>query len=294
MISFSLTQFVDGAFVLLVATTAVKCLLHTRDRDERGSRWSVELRELEQALRGLITEAGDASSKLDRSLLQRKTDLENLLKKLNQEELKAKKRLAGSSNAQGKAPVNSLNSELDLPNESWLSCTKPQDSLSDLIEATTDRVSLSNNPKARTLAAKLAQLNDAEEMLTEEEEATYKQLNILDKSAYRIARRLLSSGTEIHVVARKLEMTVGEVRMLERLMRQESQTSEQNALNTIKPEEKIPSTKIIRSEAKPAAEQKLSVQRSLNSSAKGSGETGSRGSYDRNLESQIERQVTVL
>ena len=65
------------------------------------------------------------------------------------------------------------------------------------------------------------QLEAAEALQDEVERETYEQLSIVDPTAYRIARRLLAAGKEIHVVARKLDLPVSEVRLLDRLMRHE-------------------------------------------------------------------------
>lgn len=70
----------------------------------------------------------------------------------------------------------------------------------------------------QTLAS---QLEAAEALQDEVERETYEQLSIVDPTAYRIARRLLAAGKEIHVVARKLDLPVSEVRLLDRLMRHE-------------------------------------------------------------------------
>lgn len=84
----------------------------------------------------------------------------------------------------------------------------------------------------------------------EAERATYERLSIVDPGAYRIARRLLAAGKEIHVVARKLELPVSEVRLLDRLMRQEKKEHEH-----VEAEEELPVTHIVRTrDANGAAE----------------------------------------
>jgi hypothetical protein len=94
------------------------------------------------------------------------------------------------------------------------------------------------------------------------EQETFQQMSIMDPTAYKIARRLLAGGTEIHVVARKLELPLSEVRLLDRLMRQEAHdaaapdagtTASAPAATNYKPTEVVPSSKIVRS--KPLATQ---------------------------------------
>lgn len=103
--------------------------------------------------------------------------------------------------------------------------------LDQLIELQEDHVSLSSRPAQRAipapkasakkpnisdLARKLAQLNQERDA-----EAVTPAPAGIDPTAYRVARRLLASGREIHVVARKLELPIAEVRMIERMMRLE-------------------------------------------------------------------------
>jgi hypothetical protein len=68
-----------------------------------------------------------------------------------------------------------------------------------------------------------------------------------DPIAYRIARRLLSQGIEIHVVARKLDLPVSEIRMLDRLMLDEAEASERRPA-VYRRVEPIPERKIVRSQ----------------------------------------------
>jgi len=107
----------------------------------------------------------------------------------------------------------------------------------------------------RSLAAQIEAIRSAAQEETDlQAERTFKQLNIMDPTAYRIARRLLASGGEIHVVARKLDLPVSEVRLLDRLMREET-TKDGKGEPPHRQTEIVPANKIVRSEQKrkPAA-----------------------------------------
>lgn len=73
-------------------------------------------------------------------------------------------------------------------------------------------------------------ISSEEEELDEDEilaQQTFEQTSIMDLVTYRIARRLLDSGKELHVVARKVDMPVSEIRLLDNLMRQEKKIKEE-------------------------------------------------------------------
>lgn len=87
--------------------------------------------------------------------------------------------------------------------------------------------------------------NQPEPSVEEEDDEIFSRLSIMDKTAYKIARRLLAAGAEIHVVARKLDLPVSEIRLLDRLMREhgEAKIKETEAGPNYKPTETIPRKK---------------------------------------------------
>lgn len=244
-------SIIDIGFVGFVTFTCFTALGRDGSSGEhRKERWRAELKELEESLKGLIREAGQASASLDRSLLQRKRELESLLRKLEEKE----------RNGSSKISSSILDDE-ELPNSTWVrgvsdeaalpktSAPIPQVAqrggakksetaeLEALITSAHDTVSVSPQlkaspepaPKNTVSNSALSSLAQQIELINEEEElenATYELTSIMDRGTYRIARRLLNEGKELDIVARKLELPVSEVRLLERLMRQEKLNQE--------------------------------------------------------------------
>ena len=68
---------------------------------------------------------------------------------------------------------------------------------------------------------------------------TFDKTSIMDKTTYLIARRLLLEGKELHVVARKLELPVSEIRLLDRLIRAEQGGEEEPELELSDSQPKI-------------------------------------------------------
>ncbi len=258
----------DIGLLLLLAFGAFQFFSTRRGTVSDGSRaiWKQELQTLEESLRELIGEAGAASRNLDRNLLQRKRELENLLKELDSSE----QRLSSS-------PASNATAE-DLPNDTWAESTaapvketprkqaktpppaatgygaggipkkpkpakevSPQDALQSIVSSAGGTMALSQqvtrevlrqqaqkrgaNDKehaaSQELADKMAEANERVE-LDESERLTFESTSIMDPVTYKIARRLLTSGKEIHIVARKLELPVSEIRLLDRLIRRET------------------------------------------------------------------------
>ena len=261
--SINAQSLVDIGFVLLVTIACARSLFRDSDAAEhRRHAWRRELLELEETLRSLIVEAGSASGRLDRSLLQRKHELENLLKKLDDKEQGQTARMRGEPEFVAQAQASSREAA-ELPNETWHKPpqrqsqaqasrnTAPQhgktkrppvtaermgrSGLEDLVEAAQDSIALSSAvSKSATAAEKPTgpqTLNEEIEMIKNDptEGATFSRTSIIDPSTYRIARRLILEGKEIHVVARKLDLPLAEVRNLDRLIRQEGQHTKANA-----------------------------------------------------------------
>ena len=267
-----INSLIDIGFIVLVMVAVARNFIGAGDNQVSGNRdtWKRELKDLEETLRELIQEAGAASRNLDRNLLQRKRELESLLKSLDEKEQRSTS-----------AAVAPQSAEYDLPNESWTVGTEsevpeipevPQEpkrtmpkpiptaygagglprrtvarkpdtvskSVQNIVSKANDTVSLSQQVTKEVLrqqAARRKETGTENEMtdalakrldeseskgtLNSVEKDTFQSTSIMDPATYKIARRLLASGKEIHVVARKVEMPVSEIRLLDRLMRQE-------------------------------------------------------------------------
>jgi hypothetical protein len=247
-------SLIDIGLILLVTFACAKSLFRDNGTGEaRRGAWKSELKELEASLRGLIQEAGAASRNFDRSLLARKRELESLLKELDEKGIP-------STEATEAIPRSAAAPSQELPNSSWAE-TSPSPKaytpagtassgssvesplrnagLEQLIEKADDTLSLSqqvtkevlrqqtNKRKqlgkgglAASLAEKLAESNSENE-LDALEQATFEGTSIMDQATYKNVRRLLRSGKELHVVARKVELPVSEIRLLDRLIREE-------------------------------------------------------------------------
>lgn len=214
-----LQAVVDIGFMGLVSFVCFQSLLRVKDD---GSARKAELLQLEHALKELIEEASAASMQLDRSLSRRKAELERLLERLPSEEslqLNTKPHRASE-------PKHGID---DLPNETWMERPRnknPQQSASGLERLAAqkqDTVTLSSRQ----------QEEDKKELLEGFEESA-----IIDPVAYKIACRLLREGKEIHVVARKLELPVSEVRAIDTRIRK-SAPSLQEQVDVVVGEQRI-------------------------------------------------------
>lgn len=347
----NLNSVVDVGFVLLVSAVCVRSLTGSSSEAERiAARWREELRELERALRELITEAGSASSSLDRRLLRRKTELETLLKKIEDNQqmpvgTPALNKASIAQKARAEAPRNETQWELgsspEFPNESWVESAAEVEeeyeieeteaefdsdlgSLAELVESASDTIELSTKiekstmvtrqakpaaraaapakvtPSATAASALAAQIEKVQADQQEQEERvaqeTFKRLSIMDPTAYRIARRLLADGTEIHVVARKLDLPVSEIRLLDKLMREETaqRARELEVGPNYKPTEIVPAKKIVRSTArkKPTGlRSSLDIQKEVTSASPATRTAAPARTIEQSLEESIEIDV---
>lgn len=239
-------NIIDCAFPLFVAALCIRCWLLTKVLSgNKAQAWQEELKAVEESIKGLITKATTASNNLDRTLIIRKRELETLLQKLEQNSkhgFSTKKK----SSYQITAGTSSENLLEDLPNQTWektksriltednkfasktqpwtlkheyIEPVKSKDRLIELAETEADQVSISrtSNPTLqRSLVNSIEIIN--EEQSTEK---LFSQLNFPDITTFNVARRLLKEGHEIHIVSRKLDVPVAEVRMLDSLMRNE-------------------------------------------------------------------------
>src|SRR5438552_2731156 len=96
--TFSFAHLVDIGFVIMVMAASWQSLSDATVK--RSRRFKQEFTDLEHTIKGLVTEAAEASAALDRSLLRRKQELETLLKQIQQAQEEA-------------APAQ------ELPNTSW-------------------------------------------------------------------------------------------------------------------------------------------------------------------------------
>ncbi|HQH27543.1 MAG TPA: hypothetical protein PLP17_09130 [Oligoflexia bacterium] len=164
---------------------------------------------------------------------------------------------AGPERPGRRRPASSIPAE-DLPNKTWEQPTKSLHragfaaeaknstpsvsaadadsfslgtSLDSLIKDRDDTVTLSaaaiqnniKNRKSANISAANSLLNEIEILRSDPVEGeAFSRTSIIDPATFHIARRLLKEGKEIHVVARKLELPVSEIRSLERMLRQEA------------------------------------------------------------------------
>ena len=266
------SQVVDLGFVALVSFVCIKNIFgNSADAaSRRAEAVRGDLRELESALRGLIGEASAASGNLDKSLNRRKSELEQLLKRIEGKAGSASELIAegqsGSAPAQSAAGSrgyknNNIPSDNqvddNLPNDTWTlgslesdSSDEAAQSLRDLIESSEDSVTLSSefeqfalkkHQQQQKRSAKPAEIKPAKpkaslgsslakrlEQVKTEQQAEYIP-SFIEPGAFRVAKRLLMSGQEIHVVARKLDLPLGDIRVIERLARGDWEETENNA-----------------------------------------------------------------
>lgn len=259
------SNLIDIGFTVFTTAICIKFLTQqTIDNERAISHWRKELRGLEQTIRALITEATTANNSLDRTLVKRKSDLEKLLHKLEKVE-------------------NKLDQTEELPNESWrrkeedvrLEHLAEEDpiELSFLAEDTRDSVSLStkhssslNTNSRRAVSAKTAPQaktqttkNLREQIETRKPNIKQEQIStsILEPVTLKVAKRMLAQGKEIHVVAKKLDLSVSQIRVLDRMLREQGMESEVGP--NFKKLEAIPATKIVRNKDQRREENKNSL-----------------------------------
>lgn len=245
----NLSTLIDIAFVGFVSFACWRSMRSAAEVPHAAAElWRNELKELEKVLRSLIDEAGTASAALDRRLARRKEEIEALLKRAEGVSSSTQSPRTPAKNPalarQRTAPPREtevLELEDDLPNESWGARAKRQarelseeDRIEQLVSRQRDTVQLSKPA--------------GDEELNAAQQRTFAQLSMTDPIAYKIARRLLSQGIEIHVVARKLDVPLSEIRVLDRLMREEV-TAEPELVESseyAKRVEPVPGSKIVR------------------------------------------------
>lgn len=244
--SIDFATLVDLGFVFLVAASALTALMRdTTSAEKRALRLSHELAGLETALRELIGEAAAASSSLDRNLLRRKQELEQLIVRC--ESILAEKHSSEQ--------VAETHTDPDFPNRSWIEerpkgvavkrksqtgtesywleelATETQDTADlnrrhdynetrvaqrEFVSAATANRRFTQQPLAREVEVVHHQEDRAERRFLEE---------FGDSVPHKIARRLLLSGKEIDVVAKKLNMPLAEIRAIDTIIRASGSTA---------------------------------------------------------------------
>jgi|GEM_PF-3041255 len=213
-----------------------------------------ELGRLQASIRSMIDEAKNAGLGLNEDLIKRKIELESLLRApLNSKGI--------PSSAEDK---NSF--EESLPNETWhlgyRNSRHPQQgrtsSKEDMRQSSGSKLERSHEKEISVVEERLSRVGHANEKASSYElsydnsppltraQDTDRELDLKrvridirkflrqdmheDRSvARRIAYRLLKGGEEIHIVARKLEMQLEDIRSLDRLVRRESTIENQMA-----------------------------------------------------------------
>lgn len=205
----NVSQLVDVGFVAFTVFTCGYALFGNKDNGEaRSKKWIAELSSLQDALRELIGEASAASGNLDRNLQKRKIELERLLQKID------------TAQRVNVKPVSRPREE-ELPNESWIMETaprrktapavSPESSRQEKIVKAANRLSPANSELAKRIEVLLDAKNKRPSTTDE----------VIDPAAYKVARRLLEAGKEIHVVARKVGLPIEEIRVLDSMIREE-------------------------------------------------------------------------
>lgn len=139
---------------------------------------------VESSISNLILEAKAASEGLNEALLERRSELECLLKRLDEKERVVQQEPQEFIRKEASKPRE------EFPNESWL---KPANKLQDLIEKTEDKVEVSSTGRT--------------------DERIAKRMGV-DLALIKVARRLLVNGQEDFKVAKKLGLSLHDIKQL--------------------------------------------------------------------------------
>lgn len=244
-LNIGMDQLADIGFGLLVIGICLKTLFTDRSAlSKQREVWKEELHTLEVSLKELIAEAGEASQVFDKRIQRRQSELESLLRRAERTVSEAKEittKLRDSTNSEGESEYP-LGDESDgIEDPPWAKMVDDSISLPPEVEASLmsararakkdftqvpDKTKSSRSNLAQPKRDVRTPLQRQIEMQTEEEvsdEHIFRQTSIVDPVAFRIAKRLLLEGKELHVVSRKLELPVSEIRHLDTLLRQDAQ-----------------------------------------------------------------------
>jgi hypothetical protein len=235
-----IADIADIGFVLLVVAACLRGLVASAEQSvvDDPARYE-ELRHVEAMLRELVAEAGAASANLDRQLLARKRELESLLGRLEAveqhvgESVQAVQNPNAARSSQAVKPAAAPQAvEEDLPNASWVAAPLPLEEeepfeLDALLSDTADTVSFSNDSELASPLADQIEVSDAANQtdirMSFGDREGESLLSQLDPIAVKVARRLIADGQEIHKIARKLDLPIAQVRVLDRLLRNQMQ-----------------------------------------------------------------------
>lgn len=224
-LNISWSQIADIGFLLVVTGISLRSLLVDRDAlQKQRALWKKELVDLEGSLRDLIGEATDASNVFDSKIQRRQRELESLLGSIET-------KVAQISNASTHFKV--VPTEQDRFDPPWARAMEEElpAHLRGRLENTNDRIQSREQVQSRAVsqqnsAKKEKSLREAIEIQQiEKDNYLFQQTNIVDPVSFKIAKRLLLEGKEIHVISRKLDIPVSEVRHLESLLRHNDATS---------------------------------------------------------------------
>jgi hypothetical protein len=236
-----LDQLVDIGFGLLVAGICIKTLFTDRNAlKKQRELWRQELGELENSLKSLITDASDASEIFDKNIRHRQKELAALLEKVEHVIQTSNTTAQSSDNSKETAPDSrSFTKNSSVEDPPWVHTQPEFLSVADKVQSSLEDASKRSSLRHKTLATQGKHQTQAEKIdktlalkhqieieKQEQEKADneiFQQTSIVDQVAFRIAKRLLLEGKELHVVARKLELPVSEIRHLDTLLREQAQ-----------------------------------------------------------------------
>lgn len=240
-------QLLDISFVVLVTACCWLSLSASSNRGENKTReWKNELEQLRRSLELLINEAGTASRNLDKNLAQRQEQLTELLARIE-----SSQRVAQAADlppaqphlSQPTVDSQSLNTQTsreaaaeavqefdpDTPNPSWERSEPRESTASDSAASLRQQIEVSKG-------------NDIESAKPQKREVIVKRKLSIDPLAERVAKRLLLRGQEIHIVARKLDLSLSVVRVLDKELREtnpEYRGGEEDDFQTLEPADEI-------------------------------------------------------
>ena len=221
--SFNIQAVIDIMFAIVVVAACFITMSQSSrgGSDRKNAKWRDELIELQSVLKELIENAGIASNNLDRRLLKRKEELEVLLQKIeDQQKLHKSEELPNPSWSQKKESVNRTMTD-------FTSETEPT-----TVSEQQDRQQspLDQHEELERLISFAKSINQDIEKVDEPMTGLNVQnfANQIDPSTYKIAKRLIAEGHEINVIARKLEMPLAQVRLLDRIIRNETSSATPN------------------------------------------------------------------
>ncbi|MCB0345860.1 MAG: hypothetical protein KDD66_12135 [Bdellovibrionales bacterium] len=215
MESLGFNQLLDVLFVILVTASCWLSLSSSSDRNEgRTKEWKRELEDLRRSLELLINEAGTASRNLDKNLAERHEQLTQLLAKIESSPsvINAAAAPAPQTIAEPRQATIELKNQdefdPDSPNPSWGTSRPAQQA--------------AEEPSGLREQIEISKEDQRESNKRQKREITVQRKLTIDPLAARVAKRLLLRGQEIHIVARKLDLSLSVVRVLDRELREEN------------------------------------------------------------------------